>query len=96
MRRTSEFDAVCPHCGRTNELHTDPIEGATPKSGDISICWECVGVSQYTETLDLQLIPQDEYPEILMDPEFQELIAFVRRSKIERMAQKKRTVFRDN
>lgn len=86
MSKITEFDAACPHCGRVNELHTDPdADSRSPEPGDISICWNCAGIAQYTETLSMQLIPEEQHAEIMLNPQLRKMLAIVRRAQAERL-----------
>lgn len=44
-----EHDTHCPHCGRTNELHSSPDPDGLPAAGDASICWGCRGVGVFDD-----------------------------------------------
>lgn len=76
----TEFEAACPHCGRMQEVHLGP-DSASPTPGDLSICWKCTGVSQYTETLDLQELPADRAIELMANPEVQKMLRLMRSVK---------------
>jgi len=82
----TEFEAACPHCGQTQEVHLGP-DGARPTPGDLSICWKCTGISQYTETLDLQELPADRAIELMANPSLQKMLALMRSAKGVRWAQ---------
>jgi hypothetical protein len=52
------FDPIaCPWCGTVNDGHENSV-GASPKPGDISICWKCKSFARFTkdgqEKLDAQ------------------------------------------
>jgi hypothetical protein len=49
---------TCPHCGRTNEIHSNVDNDCQPAPGDVSICWGCSGLVFYTE--DGMRVPTDE------------------------------------
>lgn len=66
--RSTAFDASCPYCGVVQEVHTS-FAGATPKEGDIMICFDCVNVGQYDAELRLTK-PSDELLKKIMADEY--------------------------
>lgn len=61
----TELDAVCPYCGATNELHKDPTGNATPRPGDVTVCWYCANACVFTDTMRLRPPTSTEINEIL-------------------------------
>jgi predicted Fe-S protein YdhL (DUF1289 family) len=53
--------AQCPGCGRTNDAATCATErGATPKSGDFTVCLGCGAKLTFTKSLALRKMTEDE------------------------------------
>lgn len=63
----TELDAVCPYCGRVNELHEDVAGNATPQPGDVSVCWACASASIFTADLKLRPATLSEQNAILAE-----------------------------
>jgi len=61
------FDVTCPHCGRTNNFHSDIDGQATPAPGDMSVCWKCRRVGVYAEDLSIRKPTVSEQNEIDAD-----------------------------
>ena len=59
-------ERACPHCWRVNDLH-DAANGATPKEGDVSLCWGCGGLGIFT-TYGMRKATSDEERALREDP----------------------------
>lgn len=67
-------DVQCPHCGSLNDGATEMhLEAVRPKPGDWSMCFECAGISVFTEDLHLRAsdlleaymqMPYEQYKEV--------------------------------
>lgn len=71
-------DIPCPHCGRVHNAHDGLTADATPKTGDVSICWRCRHFGIYESTpLGLTIrIPTDaEQAELDTDPQIRLTLA---------------------
>ena len=89
--KSNEFDVDCPHCGRVREVHTGAgdAQGTTPSSGDVSICFNCLGTSVFDDTLKLRLPTQQEAKEIAAIPSFTELMFQLISLKTKQMDERK-------
>lgn len=77
-----EFDAICPNCGRTQEVHSSANnDGAMPEPGDISICFGCTGIAMYGLDLQLELLTKEHYDEVMLDLDINRAIAALRQFK---------------
>jgi hypothetical protein len=61
--------AICPFCGFNNELATMVDGNSKPENGDLSICFQCVRVSVFDDTLvtGVRKPTQSEQIEIALD-----------------------------
>lgn len=76
---STDDQRACPHCGRINEAHDGPTRDATPKPGDVSLCWGCGGVGIFTETGVRKPTP-DEAAELEAAPKVKAAQAAIRES----------------
>jgi hypothetical protein len=44
---TYQQPTTCPHCGASQDLHTNTTGARPPKDGDVAICWRCHGIAVY-------------------------------------------------
>lgn len=51
----------CRNCGHTLDACTAIEDGATPSTGDISICLYCGELSAFTEDLTIRKVSKEEF-----------------------------------
>lgn len=83
----TEFDAICPHCGCKQEVHSSFEADFSPAPGDISVCWRCVQISEYDFDLSLRLLSDEKQAEVMSSPELQKALFMVRRAKAQSVAE---------
>lgn len=83
----TEFEAICPHCGCKQEVHGSLESDFSPAPGDISVCWRCVGVSEYDFDLSLRLLSDEKWIEVMSSPELQKALLMVRQAKAQSAAE---------
>lgn len=72
---------VCPHCGRTNDQHTNMTGSRIPRSGDVSVCWECACLAIYVAGpfgVSLRVPTDEEAAELAADPDLRRLLSAMR------------------
>jgi hypothetical protein len=60
-------EARCPACLKTLNGATDPLGGATPCAGDLSVCCYCSVMLQFNTDLTLRLLRADEFEALPAD-----------------------------
>ena len=74
----AEFPIACPHCGRLNQVHSEP-GGATPRNGDAAVCWACGGVSVFTDDgFGQRSATSEEIEEFMRDDDFVKMLDAMR------------------
>lgn len=76
------FDVTCPHCGRTNNFHSDIDGQATPDPGDVSVCWGCRRAGVYADDLSIRKPTVSEQNEIDASPYVKRALAAMAESTI--------------
>lgn len=60
-------DCACPHCGKVQDAASG-LSSHYPEPGDISVCFDCAGVSVFGENGARTRWPEDEpMPQELLD-----------------------------
>lgn len=72
---------VCPHCGRTNDQHTNMTGSRILRSGDMSVCWGCARLAIYVSGpfgVSLRAPTDGEAAELAADPDLCRLLSAMR------------------
>lgn len=76
---TSKLATRCPHCTVVNDRHSLPGM-ATPKAGDVSICWQCKQLALFTDEQGTLRTPtQEELAVLMADPDVIKAVQLAKR-----------------
>lgn len=57
----NDVDVTCPHCGRHRDGCTGVKDDEGPEVGAIAFCFDCGGIAEFDEDLQLREISPDRY-----------------------------------
>ena len=69
---------ACPHCGKQQDAVTDAYGEASPKPGDLGVCFTCGGLMIFVDDDRIVRAPTDEERAYaLSDPKVERLVGMI-------------------
>lgn len=73
---------ACGHCGKVLD-HVSRAEGGLPKPGDLSVCFKCFGINQFSEALENVAVTPEAFEALPVElkAQLEEMVALLRMSR---------------